>query len=116
MTSGPLGCEALLFHADFEFALENQRQESAEDVAADGFLALMKDGAGLQDILCRAEGVFNHPERLVDPGDGFGVVIGIGAQHEETVVAFFLDDLFFIDKKVAASFNLKEIARSKSKP
>ena len=33
---GPFGCEALLFHADFEFAFENQRQEAAEDVAADG--------------------------------------------------------------------------------
>ena len=36
---GPLGCEALLFQADFEFALENQGKEAAEDVAADCFVA-----------------------------------------------------------------------------
>jgi hypothetical protein len=37
---GPFRCEALLFHADFEFTLENQGQEAAEDVTADGFVAL----------------------------------------------------------------------------
>jgi hypothetical protein len=39
---GPLGYEGLLFHADFEFALKNQSKEAAEDVTADGFVALMK--------------------------------------------------------------------------
>ena len=107
---GPLGLKALLFHADFEFALENQGQEAAEDVAADGFVALMKDGTGLHYALCRAEGVFNHPEHLVNAGDSFRVVIGFGAQHEEAVVAFFLGDLFLIDSEVAASFDLKEPA------
>ena len=33
---GPFGLKALLLHADFELALENQRQEAAEDVTADG--------------------------------------------------------------------------------
>src|SRR4029077_9186244 len=107
---GPLGLKALLFHADFEFALENQGQKAAEDVAADGFVALMKDGTGLHDALCCAEAVFNHPEHLVNAGDSFRVVVGVGAQHEETVIAFFTGDLFLIDGKVAASFNLKEPA------
>jgi hypothetical protein len=107
---GPFRCEALLFHADFEFTLENQGQEAAEDVTADGFVALMKDGTGLHDALCRAEAVFNHPEHLVNAGDSFRVVIGVGAQHEEAVVAFFLGDLFLIDNKVTASFALKEPA------
>ena len=71
---GPFGFEALLFHADFEFALENQGKEAAEDVAADGFVALMKDGTGLHDALCRAEAVFNHPEHLVNAGDSFRIV------------------------------------------
>ena len=92
-----LGCEALLFHADFEFALENQGKEAAEDVAADCFVALMKDGMGLHNRLCRAEAVFDHPEHLVNAGDSFRVVIGVGAQHEKAVVAFFQGDLFLID-------------------
>jgi len=41
---GPFGLKALFFHADFEFALENRGQEAAEDAAADGFVALMKEG------------------------------------------------------------------------
>ena len=86
--------------------LRTRGQEAAEDVAADRFVALMKDGTGLHDALCRAEAVFNHPEHLVNAGDSFRVVIGVGAQHEKAVVAFFQGDLFLIDKKVAASFNL----------
>ena len=63
----------------------------------------MKDGTGLHDALCRAEAVFNHPEHLVNAGDSIRVVIGVGAQHEEAVVALFLGDLLLIDGKVAAS-------------
>ena len=39
----------------------------------------------------------DHPKHFVNSSDGFRVVLGVGAQHEETVVAFFLGDLFVVD-------------------
>ena len=56
------------------------------------------------------EAVFDHPEHLVNAGDGFRVVLGVGAQHEETVVAFFIGDLFVVDCKVAATLDLEKPA------
>ena len=38
---GPLGLKTLLCQADFEFALQAKSQEAAEEVAADGFVALV---------------------------------------------------------------------------
>jgi hypothetical protein len=40
---GPFGLKALFFHADFEFPLQAKSQEAAEEVVADGFLALVED-------------------------------------------------------------------------
>jgi hypothetical protein len=52
---GPLPAERFVFHADFQITLENQGQEAAEDVATDGFIALVINGARFQDGLCRAK-------------------------------------------------------------
>ena len=38
---GPFPAERFVFHADFQLTLENQGQEAAEDVAANGFIALL---------------------------------------------------------------------------
>ena len=38
------------------------------------------------------------------------LLIGVGAQYEETVVAFFLGDLFLVDGEVAATLDLQEPA------
>ena len=107
---GPFPAEAFVFHADFQLTLENQGQEAAKDVATDGFIALVINGAGFQDGLCRAEGVLDHPKHFVNSSDGFRVVLRVGAQHEETVVAFFLGDLFVVNCEVAAALNLQEPA------
>ncbi|HEY5705106.1 MAG TPA: hypothetical protein VIS96_05990 [Terrimicrobiaceae bacterium] len=42
--------------------------------------------------------------------NGFGVVLGVSAQHEKPIIAFFLGDLFVVDCEVAATLDLQEPA------
>jgi hypothetical protein len=49
----PFGSLAFVFQAQFEFALEAKGQEGAKDVAADGLVAFVVNGAGIQDTFER---------------------------------------------------------------
>ena len=64
------GIQGLCLPCGFEFPLQAKGKEAAEDVAADGFVvAFMEDGTGFHDGLCRAEGIFDHPEHLETAGE-----------------------------------------------
>ena len=110
---GPLGGEAFFLHSDFQFPFQAQGQERTEHVPADRLIAFVVNRARLQDALGRAECVLHHPERLVDMSDGFRIVAGVGAQHEEPVIALVCGDQFFIDGKAASPLGFYPICRSR---
>ena len=48
-------------HAATQFALQDRGEEGAEDVAADGFVALVKDGPRLEQGLARPKTLLKNP-------------------------------------------------------
>jgi hypothetical protein len=69
-------------------------------VAPNRFIALVVNGAGVQDALGRAEGVVDHPESRdggINVGHGLRIVVGVAARHKKAVVALVGGDLLFIN-------------------
>ena len=105
---GPLGSETFLPQAQFEFPLQAESQKRTEHVPSDRLIAFVVNRARLQDTLGCAERVLDHPERFVNVGHGFRIVVGVGAQHEEPVITLVEGDQLFIDGEVAALLGFQE--------
>ncbi len=60
--AGPLGLDAGGPHAATQFALQDLCKEGAEDVAADGFVALVEDGPCLEQGPARLETLLGFVE------------------------------------------------------
>ena len=70
-----------------------QRQVAARHVAANGLVAFVPDGPGIDDALGRAKDIFDHPQLLVFERRIFCAQFSAGAQHPFAVVARFLFSL-----------------------
>jgi hypothetical protein len=96
---GPFDDEAVALAQIGQLLLQRQGEERAEHMAADGGIRGVVDRAGSEDRFGTAEQVFDlqqiavaqHGLQRRDPG--------IGAQHEETVVAGLVGELSGIDLK-----------------
>jgi hypothetical protein len=69
-------------------------------------------GQSFQNRFSCANNVLDRPERLVDVSYGLGIINSVSPQYPKPVVALFGFDLFFIDDKVAASFDFEIAAVS----
>ena len=105
---GPLGIEAFFFQPQLQFPLQAESQERTEHVSTDRLIAFVVNRARLQDALGRAERVLNHPECFVNISGGFRIMVGVGAQHEEPVIALVGGDQLFIDGKAASLLGFQE--------
>jgi hypothetical protein len=99
---------SFLAHSAFQLVLEHEGQEAAEEVAADGFIAFMKDGTGFQDAFGRGKGVLNHPDRLVNMRHSLRIVIGVAAQDKNPIIMLIGGHELFINHKAARTFQFKE--------
>src|SRR5258705_12169634 len=76
-------------------------------MATNGLVAPVVDGPGVHNRFGRADDVLDRPERLVDVSDRLSIVEGIGAQNPEAVVAHFVFDLLFINRKMMVPLNFQ---------
>ena len=93
-------------------ALQHQREEAAEHVAADGLVELVEDRPGGEQVLGGAEGLLHGPQLLVAQHGVERVEIGVGAQHEDAVELRLLLDLVGIDGEVVVADRLEEAAKA----
>src|SRR5580693_7006881 len=87
----PFRREAGLAGEVVEMLLHRQRQEGAEDVAADGGVGGMEDRSGAHDRLGPAEEIAIAQDHL-NRGE-----LRVGAQHEDSVEARLLGELARVD-------------------
>ena len=76
-------------------------------MATNGLVTPVVDGPGVHNRFGRADDILDRPERLVDVSDRLSIVEGIGAQNPEPVVAHFVFDLLFINRKMMVSLNFQ---------
>lgn len=93
-----------------ERALQQQGEERAEDVAADGLVELVVNGAGGEQMLGGAEGRFDDPELLVAQHRLKRIETGIGLQHKDTIEAGIRLGLGQVDGKMARAGGLEKAA------
>src|SRR5215471_10306754 len=77
--------------------LQQEREERAKHVTADGGVRRMKDRARIEDGLALAEELLNLQQLAVSQYGLQWAHIGIGAQHEDTIQARLLGELAGID-------------------
>ena len=93
----PFRREAGLADEIIEMLLHRQRQEGAEDVAADGGVGGMEDRPGAHDRLGPAEEVLDLEEIAVAQHRLQWRHPGVGAKHEDSVEARLLGELAGVD-------------------
>jgi hypothetical protein len=95
-------CDAVL-----QRLLQHQREKAAEHVAADGFVELVEDWPGREQVLGGAEGLLHRPQLLVAEHGFERVEIGVGPQHEDAVELLLLLDLVGINREVLIADRLQ---------
>ena len=93
-----------------ELLAQDQSQERAEDVAANGLVAFVKDGTGGEQRLTRAKDVFHHPAVAVAQGGLQRGQLHRDPDHVDAVVERVERDAPGIDFEAAAGFGLEETA------
>ena len=93
----PFRREAGLAGEVVEMLLHRQRQEGAEDVAADGGVGGMEDRPGAHDRLCPAEEVLDLEQIAIAQHCLQRGHLRIGAQDEDPVEARLLGKLASVD-------------------
>src|SRR4029077_9154573 len=93
-----------------ELGLEDEGEEGARDVAADGLVELVEDRPGGEEVLLGSEGLLDARKLLVAKHCLERVEIGVGAQHEDAVEPGVLLGLGAVDGEVAGAFGHEKAA------
>src|SRR5215831_10282350 len=93
-----------------ELLAEDQSQERAEDVAANGLVVFVKDGTGGEQRLTRAKDVFDHPAVAVAQGGLQRGQLHRDPDHVDAIVKRVERDAPGIDFEAAAGSGLEETA------
>ena len=93
----PFEREAGLAQEIVEMLLHRERQERAEDMAANGGVGGMEDRPGAHDRLGPAEEVLDLKEIAIAQDRLKRSDLGVGAQHEDSVEARLLGELAGVD-------------------
>ena len=95
-----------------QFLAQHQRQEAAEQVAADGGVAGVIDRPGFEDGLGGAEDLLHLPQLAVAHGHLEGGELAVGAQHIVAVELCLLGHLGLVEREVVVADHLQELAEA----
>jgi hypothetical protein len=93
-------------NAVFQFLLQHQRQEAAEDMAAKGLVEFVEDRPGDEQVFGGAEGLLHRPQLLVAEHGFERIEVGVGVQDEDAVELRFLGHLVGIDSEAVLADRL----------
>lgn len=85
-----------------ELRAEQEGQERAEDVPADGFVRPVVDRARVEEGLHALEDIFDDPQVLVGERHVGRLLVGVVAQDPETVEPRIVLDLLLVDRHALA--------------
>jgi hypothetical protein len=86
--------------AVFQRLAQDERQERAEHVAANGFIGLVIDRPGVENRFCRPEDVLHLEQLAIAQHDGERIEAHVGAQDIEAVMARVLGHSLVVDLEV----------------